>query len=320
MINTLRLVRGAVAVKDLLPVLTHFHIYGGRIQGGNGRITIDAPCPELKKFDCTVPAERFLKAVDACDGEPKLKVTDAGRLSISRGNFRSVLPLANHEDFPLVEKDGQEVVNDGDLLGVFRALREFVGEDASRPWACGMLLKDGYAYATNNILLGRMPCSWSSFNDPINIPSFALDELLRIGRKIQQIYLLDNAVTFALGDDIWLRSQLFEAQWPDMSKLFQPCRGITVSPELKLAVEKILPFCPDPKFPIIHLGAEGISTADGEMQAQVTGLELPEAIFRAEALLVALSRTNCIDLGAYPAPCPFAGEGGLEGVLVGVRP
>ena len=312
----LTLVRGAVSTKDFLPVLTHFHIYNGRVQGSNGHIAIDAPCPELASLDCTVPAERFLKAVDACDGEPKFKLTEGGRLTITKGAFRAILPLAQHDSFPLVQPDKKRTAIKTPFLPILRSLIPFVGEDASRPWSCGILFKDGYAWATNNVVLARVPYKGLE----LLLPVFAINELLRIGQEPLSYVNADNWITLYFKEGWWMRVQKLEGQWPDIEKFFPdkcPKTGVK-SPPLYEAVSKILPFCPDPKQPIIETGEKGVSTLDGEMSALVESKGLPVTHFRAEPLLTALQASDYIDLSTYPAPCYWRGNG-IEGIIVGLR-
>ncbi|MDZ4343969.1 MAG: hypothetical protein U1E51_16235, partial [Candidatus Binatia bacterium] len=92
MLDALKFVRGAVKDSDtVMPVLTHFCIHKGRIQGTNGRISIDSPCPELT-FEAVLPADKFLSAIDACKGEPKMRFTDGGKFVVERKPFRGFLP------------------------------------------------------------------------------------------------------------------------------------------------------------------------------------------------------------------------------------
>lgn len=317
--DTLNLVRGAVSKKDLLPVLTHFHIYDGRVQGGNGRIAIDAPCPSLEGFDCTVPAERFLKAIDVCDGEPKLKLTDGGKLTVSRGKFRATLPLANHQAFPRVAADnaGGVLTLLHPILPMLRKLYNFIGEDASRPWSCGILFRDDFAWATNNVCLARVP--YGAIREFV-LPIFAIDELLRIGKEPSSLLIEDNSLTFSFDSGWWMRVQKLHGQWPDVTK-FMPAElpaDTWAADTLREAVRKVLPFCPDPKHPVINTGPDGVSTLDGEMSAAV-GLDgLPPGRFRAEPLLAVLDAAKGIDLGAYPGGCYWCGDG-IDGVVVGMR-
>lgn len=312
--NTLRLVRGSVSTKDFVPVLQCFHFYNGRVQGQNGRIAIDAPFPNLGDF--TVPAERFLKAVDACDDAPTVALTDGGKLSVRKGKFRALLPLGEHSAFPLATKEGALLSAGGGFLPMLRKLRPFISDDASRPWSNGILLRDGYAYATNNVIMARTPFAWD-FGD-INLPVYAVDELLRIGEEPAELLLQESALTFVLGD-AWLRAQLLTGEWPDVASRMDVLeQGAPVPDGIAAAIEKILPFCPDPKLPEIVFSKDGISTAEGEHCAAVEGITLPAGRYRAEVLLLVLTVATHMNLAAYPAPIAFEGDG-VEGVFVGLR-
>jgi len=317
MLKTLKLVRGAVADKDLVPVLTHFHIHDGRIQGGNGRVTIDAPCPELAELNITVPADRFLKAVDGCDGGPNLNVTEAGALMVKKGGFKVRLPLSPQDDFPRIEQEpGEEPIPVKDLLPILQRLRPFIGEDASRPWLCAVAVMDGYAYATNNPVMVRVPAGDLPF---MTIPVFAVDELLRMRLEPESVTVTETGLLFHLPGGTWLQCRSLAGEWPDVGEYFEEHGNYPMVPSgLKAAVEKILPFCPDLKFPEVHLGPEGISTADGAMSAIVETTDLPESRWHAKNLLLILSEATEIDFSTWPAPCRWSGVGGLQGVAVGL--
>lgn len=317
----LTFVKGAVSTKDLVPVLTNFHFYDGRVQGGNGRVTIDAPL-DLGGVDITVPAVPFLRAVDACDGAPVLNVTKGGRLTMKKGKFRSILPLANQEDFPRAEVDLSSAAlwkPEPGLLKALRTIRPLIGQDASRPWACGALFKNGYIYATNNVVMVRIP--WEMPDDVcLNIPSFAIDELIRVGGDPTGFMFNESSAVFTYNQSSWIKTQLFESAWPDVDQFFQAEELETVPLGLLEAVTKVLPFCPDSKYPVITLTEEDVCTAEGDMSASVECVAgLFPGKYRAEPLLLVLQQAVTIDLTKYPAPVPFAGLNGLQGVIVGVR-
>lgn len=321
MIETLKLVQGAVAKKDFVPVMTAVHFYDKRVQATNGRITIDAPFPELD-IDVTVNADRLIKAVNACDGEAKIKLTENGKLSIWQGKFRALIPVNDHNSFPKVEPQGDfHPVNGAYLLRLMQELRPFVADDATRPWACGMLLDGDYAYATNNVSIARVHQPFDkpvSLTGRLNLPAFLLDELTRIKRPPVNASHDDKSLTLDLGDGIWIRSNLFADQWPDITRFFQPAELSPIPPELSPAIEKILPFCPDPKLPVIVLGQNTVSTVEGEMSAAVEGIELPDARFHAKVLQLVLDHCHSINLSSYPKPCAFQGDG-IDGVVMGVN-
>jgi hypothetical protein len=227
------------------------------------------------------------------------------------------LPLADHSTFPLAVKGG-ELLSTGDgILPTLRKLRAFVSDDASRPWSNGILLRDDYAYATNNVVMARTAFPWS-FGD-VNLPVYAVDELLRIGQEPTGILQDAEALVFELGD-AWLRAQLLTGAWPDVSSRFDELDAGAAVPEgLLTAIEQVLPFCPDPKLPEIVFSATGVSTTTGEHSAAVEGIELPDGRYRAEVLQLALSVAERANFAEYPNPIAFCGAG-IEGIFVGLRP
>jgi DNA polymerase III sliding clamp (beta) subunit (PCNA family) len=315
--SALSFVRGAVATKDLVPILTSFHIYDGRIQGCNGKLSIDTPCPDLVGFDFTVHAPGFLKAVDACGGEPTISQKEAGFLAISRGSFKARLPLSPHEEFPRQHPEGEmgEPIG-GPLLPLLKQLSPFIGDDASRPWACGVLFRGGQAFATNNVVVAGVPAV--KFERSLNLPSFLVDELLRIGKEPTSVLANNDQITFRFADGSWIKSSLLSAEWPPVENMLQEGLRSTIPEGLLSAVERILPFCPDPKVPLIFLGPDGVKTSDGDKSAVVEGFNLPQSAFRAEPLCAVLKVAIDIDFTAYPKPVSWSGQNGLRGLLVGV--
>lgn len=319
--KTLNFVKGAVSTKDLVPVLTNFHFYSGRVQGGNGRVTIDAPL-DLSGVDITVPAVPFLRAVDACEGSPDLSITDGGKLVMKKGKFRSMLPLSDSTTFPRAEVDLTSSTLWKPKPGLLKALRTIlplIGQDASRPWACGALFKAGYIYATNNVVMVRIP--WAMPDDIcINVPSFAVEELIRVGTEPTGFQFSETSAVFTYeNQSMWIKTQLFESKWPDVDKFFTDAALDLVPCGLADAVRKVLPFCPDSKHPVITMNEKGVHTAEGDMSASVEDMELPEGRYRAEPLLLVLQQATTIDLTKYPSAVPFAGLNGLQGVVIGVK-
>lgn len=318
MLEILRTVRGAVSSKDLVPVLTHFCIYNGRIQGSNGRVAIDCPCPELKGYEFTVHADRFLRAVDCCGGEPTLEWVE-GKLSIRRAAFKAKLPTLPAAAFPLQERRVQpHEAPSLDWLRVLDFLQPFVSTDASRPWSCSVLLHDGYAYATNNAILVRTPCPWPG--PPLILPNFVVDEVLRIKEQPTRVTFDDHRVTFEYGD-VYMTSQLLAGSWPDLSghmAMLSAHELVPIPAELLKAVRVLVPFFPDAKTPVVVFDDTGVRTLEGEHSAEMAIGALTKAAYRLENLVLVLEHASAWAPNTYPAPMPFTGAG-IEGLLIGVK-
>lgn len=316
----LNTIRGAVAKKSMVPILTHVRVYQGRVQGGNGRYCIDSPCMGLYGFDFCCPADRFIKAVDACNGDPVIRLTEGGRVTLTQGKFRAILPTMPVAEYPLaVREAGARAIFDGSWLEPLKQLEPFIGEDASRPWAMGVwLADDGFMYTTNNVSAVRVAGPWSSFNEPIILPGYLVDELLRLGMEPLDVWYSQNSITFIFPDDVWLQGRLVEGQFPAQIKMmFTEETGGWPCDDIKAALDQVKPFCPDPHFPIIVMSATGISTAEGETFAHVEGLTLPNLKWHAGVLELVLA--HAVELNLLVTPCAWKGANGVVGIALPLR-
>ena len=89
MLEAIKFTRGAIAKKDFVAELTHFHIAKGRITGFNGMMALSAPI-ELD-LDVRPKADTFAKALHACEDTVTMHVTPTGRLSIKSGRFKALI-------------------------------------------------------------------------------------------------------------------------------------------------------------------------------------------------------------------------------------
>lgn len=320
MLDVLKLVMGAVATKDMVPILTHFCVYRdllnltGRIQGSNGVVYVDAAF-DHNITDCSVPAQRFLKAVSACDGMPTFGLTEGGKLSIKHGRFKAYLPILSVEDFPRAMLDGERFDLAPGFVSAISRLQPFISDDASRPWSLSVLLSKDFAYATNNVILARTPIVWTSAD--LALPLDLVEQLLEIGTDPDAIYIGPSHVGFSYGDT-WIRSAVMVLVWPDVARFISKVPADEHVPdELVSAVTRIKDFCVNDKFPIINFGTQ-VSTDNGEYGASFEGFDLPEARFHADQLMKVLSLATHINFSSYPKPCAWRGDG-LEGMISGLR-
>lgn len=321
MLETIKLVAGTVAEKDLIPAFTHIHIYDGWIQGMDGKsVAIAAKCDELKGVNATVPADRFLRAVDACSGEPSI-TEHKEKLLIKRASFKAILPMLDHASYPKTEdppEDKEPLEIKAGFVGVLKRLKPFISQDASRPWSCAVLFKNGAAYATNNAILVRLPYALPK---DIQIPASAVEELIRINQDPTHLVEGANCLYF-IYPNFWVRILPSVLEWPDVESMlakFDYQTLPTIPGQLLDAVRKIAHFHPDPKFPVVLFNGEGVHTMDGQHTASVGGISLPEGRFRAEIIQLVLNEAIKADFTKYPNPVPFFGMDKLCGMVVGVR-
>ncbi len=314
MLDALKFVQGAVAKKDFVPALTHFRIANGTIKGYNGTLGICSPIAlDLQVSPKAVP---FAKAIQTCKDTTQLHVTPTGKLSIKSGSFRALVECTT-EEYPGLEPEGDRVELQPGLVSTLKELQPFIAEDASRPWARGVLFTGSTAVVTNNIILIE---KWLGVPFPVrvNIPRAAVVELIRIGEDPTAMQLTPYCATFHYPGDRWVRAQLASENWPNYEAIFNGENSPVELPSgFWEAVENALPFVDELKRVFIRPGV--IKTHLDEAGAETLVPDLTsEGCFNIDHLLSLVKTVNKIDLTMYPRPCIFYGNK-LRGAITGIR-
>lgn len=316
MLKELKFVQGAVAKKDLLPAMTHFKIQDGHVRSFNGKMAISSPIP----FDinCIPKADQLVKAITQCTETVTLSMTPGGKLRIQSGKFRSFVECVDG-DTPHPQPEGDVVIFDGEqMLIACKKLYDFIGNDASRPWTNGILFMGQSAFATNNVTLIEY---WlgSPFPFVINVPRDCIKELLRVDEPPTHAQIHDRSITFHYSDDRWIRSQLLDTTWPDLTKILDvPSNPKPLPSELFDGIETLKKMSD---------GTSRIYFQNGLLRTHLeefTGgvYEIDDTSFEGCYNIAMLSLLNGVatsaDFSLYPNPCLFYGER-LRGAIIGMR-
>jgi DNA polymerase III sliding clamp (beta) subunit (PCNA family) len=316
-LDTLRFVRGAVSTKNLLPELKHYIIQGGTVCGFNGMIALSSPIDF--DIDCAPLAVPLFQAIGNCGDVTGLGITGTGRLSVKSGKFKAFIDCVDIKDIPSQSPEGEMIEFDGkQMLEAITKLVPFVGNDASRPWTNGILLRGQSAFATNNVCLVEY---WIGTTLPftLNIPMAAIKELARIGSPPTHAQLSEGSITFHYTDGSWLKTSLYETNWPDLSKILNvPASPVAVPAELFAAIEHIKPFVEKDNRIYFRHGAVCTSTReDIGASYEVEGL-VDGGIYNINMLNLLNGVAEKCDFTLYPAPLLFYGSR-LRGAIVGQR-
>lgn len=317
MLKELKFVQGAVAKKDFLPAMTHFVIEDGRVRAYNGMIALSSPLPF--DIDCIPKAEPLVRAITNCDETVTLSMTPAGKLRIQSGKFRAFIDCIDEETLHVVP-EGEEVELDGEaMLEALKVIHPFIGDDASRPWTNGVLLRGQSAFATNNVVLVEY---WvgAQFPVTVNVPRQAIREMLRINEAPTHAQVCDSSITFHYPDGRWVRAQLFESEWPDLAKVLdKECNAITVDQRIFDALATIKPFAD--KMGRVFI-SEGVLSTSPEFDAEGASYEIPglpfAGVYNIEMLNLLKGVAMHADFTTYPEPCLFYGNR-LRGAIIGMR-
>lgn len=320
MLKELKFVMGSVARKDYVPELQHFRIANGRVDGFNGVIALSTPIDlELVAMPKAV---QFVKAIERLpdDQECVLDLTKAGRLSVKSGRFRAYVECweAEHAT-PHVTPAGDIYPMPGGILPILKRLAPFMGIDASRPWACGILFDGQIANVTNNIVVIQHWLPGLTFPSPINLPSVAVTEMLRINREPVSMQPEPGAITFHYDNGAWMRTQLNSGEWPDLSGILErESVQRPLTPGLFDAVARLDVF--SDKSGRVYLRPDLVTTSLEEgtgAQVELPGLDA-DGCFHQEQIVALRDLAQSIDWQMYPLPCIFYGDN-LRGALIGIR-
>lgn len=319
MLNALKFCAGSVAKKEIVASLTHFAIENGRVRGFNGTLALSSPIA----FDisCKPKADVLIKAIANCEDTVQLTLTPAGRLSVKSGSFKAFVNCDPNENTPHVEPEGVVINFDGAAL--FEGIKQvatFVGQDASRLWSQGILIKDKSLFATNNVILVQY---WLGVDFPhiINIPRAAVKEMLRINEPPLYAQVAENSITFHYEGERWLRTQLYSTEWPDLSKVLdKPFTPLPIEQKLFSALDSIKPFLD--KQESVWFASSCISSHTDEQEGGsyfIPGFEW-DGRYNHTMLSMLQGVAEQIDWSTYPGPCLFTGcKNRLRGAIIGMR-
>lgn len=322
MLEQLRFVQGAVAKKDFLPAMTHFAIEDGTVRAYNGSLALCSPIP--LDISCKPKAVPFVQAIAKCPegSTPVLTLTPTGRLSVRAGNFRALVECVNDEETPHVLPEGEHMEFDGEsMLTALKAVNPFIGDDASRQWTNGVLMRGESLYATNNVVILQY---WTGKTIPVavNIPRAAVRELLRVNKPPTHAQVTPTSMTFHYETGRWIRTQLLSLEWPDIDKLLGAEHNATpVDPRIFEGLDTIAPFAD--KMGRVFIGNGKLSTAPAEAEESAHGeFEIPElameGIYQIDMLSLLKDVAQFADFTTYPKPSLFFGDK-VRGAIVGMR-
>lgn len=317
MLKELKFVQGAVAKKDLIPGMTHFKIENGFVRSYNGVLALCSPI--AFNIDCTPKADQLVKAISSCSDTIVLSMSPNGRLRIQSGPYKAFVDCEEGET-PHVEPKGDVVELDGEvLLQAVRTLFPFVGNDASRSWTNGVLLKGQSAFATNNVCLVEY---WLGVDLPrvVNIPGMAVREMLRVNEPPTHAQMDDSSITLHYTDGRWIRTQLLETGWPDVSKILNAAHNATpIDTRMFEALDSLASMADATGRVYMRNGLLQTHDSDAEAGAsyELEGLGI-EGAYQISMLRLLDGVATHADFTRYPNPTLFFGDR-LRGAILGMR-
>jgi hypothetical protein len=317
MLKALKFVQGSVGKLGDENALEHFQIRAGRVTGHNGVLAISVPI--ALDMECQPNAKQLIQAIVKCEDAASLTLMSSGKLKVASGKFKAMV-ACHPEDLPIPVPEGLRVQINGDsLVKAFKTLVKFVGNDSSRPWSNGILLKQQSAYATNN---GAAVEYWLGQPMPftVNVPLAAVKEIIRVGTPPVFAMATPKAISFHYEDESWIRTATLSSEWPDMAMVLgRQANAIPFQEGFFEALDAVKPFVDALQRVHLLAGALG-TTADGDATGAVYSVEgqEPGGVFQWAILDMLRGVADKIDFSTYPKPCLFYGDQ-LRGAIMGMR-
>ena len=315
-LKTLRFVQGGVATKGLLPEMKHFVIENGLVRSFNGSLALCGPIDI--DIECAPLAAPLVRAIANCEDVTALSMSGTGRLKIQSGKFKAFIDCIANQDLPHVKPTGEMVDFDGEhLMIALKTLFPYIGNDAARPWCNGVLLRDSSAYATNNVCLLEY---WIGTPLPFtaNIPVAAVKEMIRIGEPPMKIQLDQNSISFHYDDGRWIRTQLYDTEWPDLRRVLDKQSNQKPMPaDMFAALEKVKTFVDGATGRVYFRdGAIHTSSMDDDGAHYLVD-DLPEnGIYHIKMITLLDGVAKTADFDMYPDPVLFFGDR-VRGAIIG---
>lgn len=178
----------------------------------NGVLTIGIPIEE--DLHAYPQWALFLDALKRVNGDMTITAISAGMLGVTSGDFRAIVPCAPPEQVPISAPDEAVAVIDDRIKQGFEAVLKVPNEQSARAPYAGILLQANSIVATNGTVIFEY---WHGIDLPPNmlIPKAAAQAVVKSGKALARLGFSANSVTFWFEDYSFIKTQLFDANYPD---------------------------------------------------------------------------------------------------------
>lgn len=232
LVQALQQVKGAVAQKGFVPILTHVHIAGGAVLGYDSEIGIKAKLTTSIEPGFNVKADRFLALLERLEEEDIELTVTKERITIACGRHTSHLQQIQ-EEFPkptvTVKPEDWKEVPAGFKEAVERCLLGVSGDENNRALS-SLYVAGDKVYGGDGKQIVR--CTVPGLDvAPFMLPKKAVSELIRLGNP-KRVAVRDNLAVFDYVNLTFLARLRDGAEYPQaqFDSLFTKIGERTVTP------------------------------------------------------------------------------------------
>jgi hypothetical protein len=257
-------IKHGIIRREFEETLRQVHARGDVIQSWNGVVCMEHPLPGIGEF--SVSSEKLIKAIEICEWQPTIKITDASVI-VERGKV-SIRVAIDSSPPDLKKQKGEKYDIPENFMESINLVRPFISEDASRNWACQVKVSDGYMYATNNIIIVRRKVDMPDCIIPIEVVSI----LQKLKDNPKTMVIGKSQIRFNYPNKAWLQGRLYSASWPKFKELFDksPKKLHKLPTNMKEVINNLAIFCEDD---ILKVEKKVAFTSE----AKIEGLDVPDS-------------------------------------------
>lgn len=239
----------------------------------NGVLTIGTKIEEDDLKAC-LHTKQMIDALSKVEDELALTQLSATSLAVVSGAFRALVPCVGHDDLQIAMPDTCCAVIDDRVKTALEAVLPLTTEGSQHAYLAAVLLQNGSAVATNMHILAEY---WHGVNLPtMLIPKASALAIVKAGKALTGFGYSGSSATFYFEDDSFIKTQLFNEQFPNYQPLFE-CENLNPWPlpdEFFKAVKSIESFS---KNGIVYFKNGVLSSNEEQEQASTYKIEgLPE--------------------------------------------
>jgi hypothetical protein len=261
---------------------------------------------------------KLTAALSKCGESLSITQLDNYKLSIKSENFKAVIPCAEPMAMTYAQPDSPTIIINDNLKKGFEAVQILVADNSEHVVTASVLLKTNSMYSTNREVLFEY---WHGIDMPgeYPIPKAALAAILKSGKSLDKMGYSATSVTFWFTDGSWIRTQMYNDKWPDITKLINlPSKPIPVPPMLFVGIDAIKPFAHKSSRIMINEGQLATEEVDGA-GATYAVEGLPKGIsVNYKYMQLIEPYATLIDLNVSQSYVYFFGDN-IRGVIAGMR-
>lgn len=296
---------------------SHCILHNNQALSYSGVLTIGHKIEET--FEICPNTYKFISALENCEKE--LSITEMeGKLSIKSGKFTATVPCW-HEAMPKLEPDLPICEINNSLREGFELISDFTTDnDKKRIVECSILLKANSMIATDGVIMLEY---WHGINLPeIVLPKVFISAIMNTNKNITHFGYSKNTCTFWFEDKSWIKTQLYDEEWPDVTKILNVATNAEELPKgFFEALNKIHSFSEGKETEKkVFFGKDKLQSHRNEIEGascEVFGIK-PGAGFNIKRLKRVEKCIKTVDFYTHSAMYFFNNDKKVRGCLMGV--